>query len=177
MIRPLIAALALSACTTATVEVSQGRVRDVLTAPRVQGSIDLQMLNWVRTTSATHFRLPHIGGDLFFAAGIAEAANERGMTLIVDGPLVSASASIARRMHRVHVVDPNAPWFGIHPAGTRVNGKYVQDNATWTAHLFRHGFGGPSCLAWYHQQPQTQAKTRADRIVYVSWNFLERGCK
>jgi hypothetical protein len=155
MTRPLalLAALALTACGPQVA--------------RLSGNVGPDMASEMVRHHADTFRLPHRGGYTTSAIGIAVMANQRGQTLIVDGPLVSASVLVSRLVHRVHVVDPNAAWFGLH---------YVDRNGTIRLDRSREVYRdmrAPGCFDWYSAQPEA----RVNGIVYVSWNFLERDCR
>jgi hypothetical protein len=149
---PILAALALSGC---------------MASDRLQGSVTEPMATQMLHHTGPTFRLPHQGGYVHVARGVASMANMRGQTLIIDGPLVSASVLAARLVDRVQITDPEGPWMGLHLA--HQDGKpHIAESRRMFADM-----RAPNCMDWYAQQPQA----RGNRIVYVSWDFIEGNCK
>jgi hypothetical protein len=149
---PILAALALSGCAS---------------SDRLSGGVTNNMATQMLHHTEPTFRLPHRGGYVNAARGIANMANMRMQTLVIDGPLVSSSVLAARMTARVEVVDPDAPWMGLHLA----HRGGVVDMAE-SRRMFED-MRAPGCMDWYLRQPEA----RGNRIAYVSWNFMERDCK
>jgi len=147
----LAAALALSGC---------------MASDRLSGSVThdmgLQMLDHTGPT----FRLPHTGGYVNAARAIASLANMRGQTLVIDGPLVSSSVLAARMVHRVQVLDRHAPWMGLHLAHIKGTPHMSESRRMYADKR------APGCMDWYLRQPEA----RGNRVVYVSWDFIEGNC-
>ena len=177
MTRPLIiAALALSACTTPELAT---RADQIARPHNVKALIDYDTLDWFHGVTAQRFTLPRWGGSRTAAMAIATIANERGQTLVVEGEGLSATVTVALMVDRIEVRDPNAKWFGLHESGVSPNwrgnsgsGYTITPDRQQTENLFNH-LGIPNCLRWM----RAQTNNRANHVVYVSWNFLKKDCK
>ena len=150
----ILTALLLSACAPATVTRLDGNVNDAMAAKAIRA-----IAPWVT--------LPHRGGNLHAARQIVAAIDASGRCVLVDGPVVSATVYIARRVQCVHVTDPTANWFGLHNGSTD---GFI--DAAGSLQLFIDMRAG-GCWSWYQRQPEAAV----NGIVYVSWNKLERGCR
>jgi hypothetical protein len=147
----LAAALALSGC---------------MASDRLSGSVTHPILDKMLAIKGPTFRLPHTGGHLETAKTLSDMANILKLTLVIDGPLVSSSVLAARMVHRVHVVDRNARWMGLHLAAQNGTPHMAESRRMYADKR------APGCMDWYLRQPEA----RGNRVVYVSWDFMEGNC-
>jgi hypothetical protein len=154
--------------------------REKLARPhKVEALIDQGTLQWFRGVTASHFTLPRWGGSRRAMLEIVALANKRGQTLVINGKGQSSMTFAALLVDRVEVRKPDAKWFGLHESttsplwqGNASSGYTFTVSPQDSEQIYRKA-GIPNCLRWYRAQPE--ARTNAPR--YVSWNFLERGCK
>lgn len=171
----LLAALALTACTAPDMAT---RGDQIARPHNVETLVDYRTLDWFHGVTAQRFTLPRWGGSRTAAIAIATIANQRGQTLVVDGKGQSATVTVALLVDRIEVRDPNAKWFGLHESGVspdwrgNAGGGYtITPDRQQTEVLFNY-LGIPNCLRWM----RTQLNKQANRLVYVSWNFLQKDC-
>ena len=166
---PILAALALSAC---------------MTAPELATRADTDKPDRASAQPINAFEPPlraarpglpvevdGAWGNARLAHDLAQHLNQRGVCLAIrpGGTVISAGVVLARQTRCHAPVDRNAPIYGLH---------LYSDRSAWTpenlAALYGPaGFRAPGCLDWYRAQPEAED----NRIVYVSWNMLERECR
>jgi hypothetical protein len=172
----LIAALALTTCTTQPLATHADQVAR---PHNVEALIDFDTLDWFQGVTSSRFTLPRWGGSRTAAMAIATIANQRGQTFVVEGEGLSATVTVALMVDRIEVRNPNARWFGLHESGVSPNWRgnsssgYKYEPAFEQTELLFNYLGIPNCLRWM----RAQTNNRANRVVYVSWNFLKKDCK
>jgi len=148
----------------------------------LRGHVDARSAKQMLDSDAPFFRAPPLGGWADYANTISLNANLRGKTLVLDGPVASASVVIARTVRQVVVTDPTAPWLGVHhpiahaPGATDLS---LENNmATGVVDLTRSRvyfsmIGAPACFDFYQRQPQSAT----NEVVYLSWDQVEENCQ
>ena len=133
------------------------------------GVTEAMVMQAERAPHGATLRLPKSGGHVYAAMGLAMVANSRGQCVaMLDGYVQSSGVIVMRQAACAIVPDRTARVFGIHFA-TRAG---VFD-AAGTRHMFGPaGIDAPGCAEWYARQPEA----RGNRIAFVSWEMLEKGC-
>lgn len=154
--------------------------REKLSSPgNVEALIDSGTLEWFRGVTTSRFTLPRWGGSRTAMLEIVALANKRGQTLVINGKGQSSMTFAALLIDRVEVRRPNAKWFGLHEStvskgwkGNASSGYTFTVSPKHSEQIYSHA-GILGCLTWYRAQPHAST----NRPAYVSWNFLQAGCK
>ena len=159
---PILAALVLAGCMTATASDKPTRA----TAKPITVKLIARAAQMPRGSTLT---LDGAWGRLDYAGELTRVMNAQGLCLAIHprGAMISAGVVVARVARCVSVPDRTAPIFGLHMAGY---GDKI-DMAASSAMFYT--MRAPGCMAWYLARPEADG----NRIVYVSWDFLERNCK
>ena len=169
----LAAALALSACATVPDAPSRGTEMpsDVPTRSTAMSLERADLMGQVqRNLGPACVRFDGGWGNARTAYHIAQQANMRltCIELLPGATAISAGVIIARQTRFFRVPDRSAKLFGLHHHTLESANTPENLAALWGP----NGYNAPGCRTWYDAQ-----KPIRNQVIYVSWNFMERGCK
>ena len=169
----LAAAMALSACAPPLDAPSRGtdRPSDIPTRSTAMSHDRADLMGQVqRNLGPACVSFDGGWGDALQAYKIAQQMNMRltCIELMPGATAISAGVIIARQTRFFKVPDRNAKLFGLHNLSIEAANTPENLAALWGP----NGYNAPGCRAWYDAQ-----KPIRNQIIYVSWNFMERGCK